>query len=300
MRLGFGMLVLAVFTAACSEDKAARVAAEWGCGPVEGINAISGDRAPAWILVGEVTETVEAPAAITDIACNLAASGEKLFVGVQDYFGGATDAETRMLADLEALARKGAPIIVATIGGDDHPYVVREKSKAEKAWARALTEKVAATGARHALLFVSRADAISEPIPPSGERFAGYSPMPVFLEGSVISLEVAGSPFPGASGPAVRIHPRAKDGFSGMLVLASLTRPAIAAPSGHEADPEGIATAVAPDEATEAAREAAIEQMAREAAGHLNGEYTPSPPISEEEREKLLRDLFQSLPETPE
>ncbi|MFT3723015.1 MAG: hypothetical protein QM773_05445 [Hyphomonadaceae bacterium] len=300
MRLGFGLLVLSVCTTACSDDRAARVAAEWGCGPVEGIKAISGERAPAWILVGEMTETVEAPAAITDIACNLAAGGEKLFVGVQDYFGGATDAETKMLADLEMLARKGAPIVLATIGGEDHPYAVYEKSRAEKAWAKALTEKVVATGARHALLFVSRADAISEPIPPSGERFAGYSPMPVFLEGSVISLEVAGSPFRGASGPAVRIHPRAKDGFSGVLALASLTRPAIATPSGHEAEPEGIATAVAPEEATEATRQAEIERMAQEAVGHLNGEYAPSPPVSEEERAKLLRDLFHSLPQAPE
>jgi hypothetical protein len=302
MRLGFGLVLLAVALGACGEDKVARLAADWGCGPVEGIKAISGEKAPAWILVGEMTETAEAPAAITDIACNLAASGERLFVGVQDYFGGATDAELKMIAGLHALAKKGAPVVVSLIGGEDHPYAVHDKSKAEKAWARALTEKVAAAGATHALLFVSRADAIAQAIPPSGERFAGYSPMGVFLEGGVVSLEVAGNPIPGAPGPAIRIHPQMQDGFTGQLALASLTRPLVAPSRAGDisGDPERVGAAQLQELATKAAREATIETMARDAAERLNGQYAPAPPISGEERERLLREQIERLQKTPE
>ncbi len=298
MRLGFGLFVLVMALGACGEDRAARLAADWGCGPVEGVRAISGERAPAWVLVGEFTETAEAPAAIADIACHLAASGETLFVGFQDYLGGATDAETRMVARLHGLIAKGAPIVVAPIGGEDHPYAVHEKSRAERAWARALTDKVSAAGARRALLFLSRADAIAQPLAPAGERFAGYSPMAVFLEGGVVSLEVAGNPIPGAPGPAIRIHPAMKDGFSGQLALASLTRPMLATmPGGAEvSDPERVAAAELPDEATPAAREAAIGKRAKDAAGGLDHLYAPTPPLSDRERQEILDKLLDSIP----
>ena len=189
---------------------------------------------------------------------------------------------------------------MATIGGQDHPYAVHEKSKAEKAWARALTEKVAASGARRALLFVSRADAISAPIPPSGERFAGYSPMPVFLEGGVVSLEVAGNAFPGAPGPAIRIHPQMKDGFTGQLALVSLTRPAMTPPSGQDSDTDRIASVQLPDEPSQTVREGEIQTMARDAAEHLNGQYAPAPLMTDQEREKLLHDLLENLQTAPE
>lgn len=228
MRWGLGCLALALGVSACAEDKAVRLAADWGCGPVEGLEAITGDKAPAWVLVGEFTETSEAPAAFADVACNLATDERTLFVGVSDYIGGATDAETRMLMDLDAMVAKGAPIIVGHTGGDDHPYIVRDRSKTEKAWARGLAQKVSAAGASRALLLVSRTDAIAEPIPPDGDRFAGYSPMPVFLKGGVISLEIAPQPAAGAYGPAIRIYPAMRDGFDGQLALSSLTRPRLA------------------------------------------------------------------------
>lgn len=202
MRWGFGCLAVTLAVSACSEDKAERLAADWGCDRVEGLEAISGDKAPAWILVGEFTETSEAPAAFADVACNLATDGRKLFVGVSDYIGGATDAETRMLIELNAMIAKGAPIFVGHTGSDDHPYITRDRSETEKAWARRLAQKVSAAGASRALLLVSRTDAIAYPIPPSGDRFAGYSPMPVFLRGGVVSLEVAPQPAAAAHGPA--------------------------------------------------------------------------------------------------
>ena len=228
VRLGFGCLALVLTLSACAEDKAARLAADWGCGPVDGLASIMGDKALAWVLVGEFTETSEAPAAIADIACHLATDGRKLFVGVSDYFGGATDAETAMLVDLKTMIARGAPIVIGHLGAEDHAYSVRDRSKTEKAWAGVLTGKVAAAGAAHALIFVSRTEAIAEPIAPDGERFAGYSPMPVFLKGGVVSLEIASQPAVGASAPAIRLYPAIRDGFAGELVLASLTHPGLA------------------------------------------------------------------------
>lgn len=224
MRSGFGLAFAALILAACS-DRPAELAAQWGCGPVDGLKAISD---PAWVLVGEFTETNEAPAAIADIACNLATDERKLFVGVSEYLGGASDAETRLLARLDEMIAKGAPIAVARIGGEDREYSVRERSKSEKAWAAAITAKVRASGATHALLFVSRADAIASAISPMGERFAGYDPMATFLEGDVVSLEVATDPIRGAPGPAIRISREMQNGFHGQLALQSLTRPMIA------------------------------------------------------------------------
>jgi len=228
MRLGLGFLVvIALAAAACSDERAIELAGEWGCGPVEGLAAIRGDDAPAWVLVGEFTETNEAPAAVADIACHLAADGRPLFVGVSEYIGGATDAETAMLGRLEAMIAKGAPLIVGRIGGADHPYTVRNKSRAEKSWAEALSAKVSAAGAARSLLLLPHSSAIAEPIPPIGDRFAGYSPMPVFLKGRVVSLEIAPNPAVGLPGPAIRIHPHMKNGFHGQLALDRMTRPKV-------------------------------------------------------------------------
>lgn len=304
MRLGFGLVVLAAALSACREDGRARLAADWGCGPVEGMRAIEGGNAPAWVIVGEFTETAEAPAAIADIACRLATGGERLFVGFQDYLGGATDAELRMIASLDSLVRKGAPIILAAIGGEDHPYAVHDKSRAEKAWAKSLSERVSAAGAKRALLLLSRADAMAAPIPAVGDRFAGYSPMPVFLEGGVVSLEVAGNPIKGAQGPAIRIHPTMKDGFDGQLALARLSRPSVArlipgSDAGAMDDPAQAASLDMSPGASQARREAEIAEAARAAAMRLSDADAAFGPISEGERRQLLDDLRLSLPRPP-
>lgn len=221
-RLGFLLLALA----ACAEAPADRLAAEWGCGPVQGLEAVTGDKSPAWIFVGELTETVEAPAAIADIACHVATDGHKLFVGVKDYAGGATDAETKMLASLDAMIAKGVPIVVGHIG--DGLSITRDRTEAEKVRARRLVQQVAASGAKRALLLVPYADAIAAPIAPIDERFAGFTPMPVFLEGGVVSLEIAPYSTGLATGPVITIYAEAKDGFDGLLALSSLTRPSLA------------------------------------------------------------------------
>jgi len=110
MRLGIGLLMMATLACpGCSDSDSARRAAEWGCGPVGGLEAISGEQMPDWLIVGELTETRDAPAAFADIACNLATDEHMLFVGVAEYFGGATDAEQHMLKQLEAMIARGAP-----------------------------------------------------------------------------------------------------------------------------------------------------------------------------------------------
>lgn len=228
MRLGIGLLTIATLACpACMDSAAARRAAEWGCGPVGGLDAISGEQMPDWLIVGELTETREAPAAFADIACNLATDEHLLFVGVAEYWGGATDAEKLMLEQLEAMIAKGVPLIVERIGEEEHPYTIRNKSKAEQAWAEALMARVSATGAEHALLLLPHASAMAQPVARIGDRFAGFSPMPVFLDGSVISLEVSGPPSPELSGPAIRFHPEKQGGFHGELALAHMTRPLV-------------------------------------------------------------------------
>jgi hypothetical protein len=217
--------------AGCS-DRAAELGAKWGCGPVDGLGQIVKGGAPGFILVGEFTETSEAPAAFAELACHLAArQGEKdgpLFVGVSEYLGGATDAETRMRVRLDALVAKGAPIAIGVIGGDDHPYSVRQRSLAEKEWARNIEVKVAAAAASRALLLMSRTDAIADTIPPRGDRFAGYDPMATFLpKNEVLALEIRNTPQAGVSAPAIRLYPKMTDGFHGQIALASLTRPEV-------------------------------------------------------------------------
>ena len=101
MRLGLAFLV-AAFLAACSEGRLDQARRELGCAPIDGLRPILGGKQPAWLVVGEFTETNEAPAAFAELACNLAAGGP-LFVGVSEYLGGATDAETRMRARLDEL-----------------------------------------------------------------------------------------------------------------------------------------------------------------------------------------------------
>ena len=220
---------LMVVLSGCS-DKPAEVTAQWGCGKVDGLKQVRGPKAPRYVLVGEFTETNEAPAAFAEIACNLAAyhsDGEgPLFVGVMEYVGGATDAETKLLVRLGEVIAKGAPIVVGTLGGEDHPFTVRNRSAAEAKWAKVIEAKVHAAGASRAILLLPRAYAIAEPIAPTGDRFAGYAPMATHLpEGQVIALEIASAPVNGLTAPAVRIYPATTGGFHGLLELASLTRP---------------------------------------------------------------------------
>lgn len=288
MRRRFGCLTLtptlALFLAlaACVDARDQR-AADWRCGPVQGLEALTGERSPAWIFVGELTETAEAPAAIADIACNLATDEHKLFVGVTDYAGGATDAETKMLASLNAMIAKGAPIVVGHIG--ESLSITRDRTNAEKSRARSLAQQVAASGANRALLFVPRADAIVTPIAPIGERFAGFTPMPVFLEGGVVSLEIAPYATGHRTGPEIRIYAEARNGFDGLLALSSLTRPSLALVL-----PERKAE---PAEPQESGPPGPDDQMRRVPTFNF-GDISP---ITEAEYQALYDEVLQAIPD---
>jgi hypothetical protein len=234
MRLGMGLLASGCLSlAGCSDGASARLAAEWGCGAVEGLEVVSGDRAPDWLLIGELTETREAPAAVAEIACNLATDGRPLFVGVPRHLGGDSDAEVRMRAQLDALIGKGALLIVELISYEDHPHFGAQEHTTAKARAQAITAKVSASGADRALLLLARANVLAQPLPGADGRFSGYSPMPLFLEGEVVSLQVAGAPDPSLSGPAIRMHAETTAGVHGELVLHRMTRPLIGPPPDH-------------------------------------------------------------------
>ena len=224
MRLGVGLALLAL-AAACSEARFEQARSDMGCAPVDGLKQLSRNT-PDYIIVGEFTETMEAPAAFAELACNLAASGEPLFVGVSDYLGGATAAEKEMRARLEALKAKGAPITIASVDDGNRPYDTRARTKSEKAWADAIAAQVKASGAVRALLLVSHTDARNAAWP-RGERFAGYDPMPMHLDGEVLSLEIGTAPAIGLKTPTLRLYPEKTNGFSGQIALASLTRPGI-------------------------------------------------------------------------
>lgn len=228
MRLGFGLLALGLCAAtACTDDPAARVAAEWGCAPIAGLGGLKGPDRPTWLLVGEATETAEAPAAVAALACHLAADGRTLFVGVSQYLGGDTDAEADMLAALADLAGKGAPLVVERIDAGDNAHAVPDRSASEKDWADALAARVSAAGAEQAILLLARAEAATTAFAPQGERFAGYSPMPTFLPGRVVSLEVVADASVAADAPAIRIRNAPVAGFHGELAFNRLTRPSL-------------------------------------------------------------------------
>lgn len=210
--------------AACSEN-IAEIGAGWKCGAVAGVDQIAVASAPSFILVGEFTETSETPAAFAEMACHLARSGRPLYVGVSEYVGGATDAETRMRARLDELVAKGAPIIVG-VAGEAREWTPRARTVAEKNWAAAIMAKVQASGAERALILLTRSDALAAPVRGAGERFAGFDPMATHLpEGEVLSLEVVQDEAMRES--TVALYPAISAGFHGRLALPRLTRPAL-------------------------------------------------------------------------
>ena len=116
MRLDFGNLgpvALALcLLAGCSGNDVTDFSAELGCGQVDGLVLLTGEKPPAYIIVGETIETKEAPAASAELACQLAARQPKespLWVGLPDYIGGTTDAVQAMRRRLSDLIAMGAP-----------------------------------------------------------------------------------------------------------------------------------------------------------------------------------------------
>lgn len=252
MRLGFGFLsVVALAVSACADDRSAQIAADWGCGPVDGVAAITRDGAPDWVLVGEATESNETPAAFADLACHLATDGQPVFVGVTQYLGGDTDAETAMLASLDQMIAKGAPLIVARISGSDMPYALRNRDRGEESWAATITTQVSATGAKRAVLLVPQADMLAAPVLATYDGIDAQDSKAVFLRGKVVSLEAIATPVEGLAGPTIRSFREAPNGFHGELAFNRVTRPMLAI----EYTDSIIAGAMASDPETIAAKD---------------------------------------------
>jgi hypothetical protein len=229
MRLGFGVLVSAAFAmSACADDRSAQVAVDWGCGPVDGVAAISRDGAPDWVLVGEATESSETPAAFADLACHLATDGQPVFVGVTQYLGGDTDAETAMLSRLDQMIAKGAPLMVERISGSDMPYALRNRDRGEEMWAATIAARVSARGAKRAVLLVPQADMLAAPVLATNDGIDAQDPKAVFLRGKVVSLEAIATPVEGLTGPTIRSFREGSTGFHGELAFNRVTRPILA------------------------------------------------------------------------
>jgi len=263
MRLGFGLLSVATLAvSACADDRSSQIAADWGCGPVDGVAAITRDGAPDWVLVGEATESNETPAAVADLACHLATDGQPVFVGVTQYLGGDTDAETAMLASLDQIIAKGAPLIVERIS--DVPYALRNRDRGEEIWAATITTQVSATGAKRAVLLVPRADMLAAPVLAVNDGIDAQDSKAVFLPGKVVSLEAIAAPVEGLTGPTIRDFHEAPNGFHGELAFSRVTRPMLAI----EYTDSVIASAIAAGPGADTARDprivAAIEREKRE------------------------------------
>jgi hypothetical protein len=223
MRLGVGVALLAVglFTGCLDEiDPAARL----GCGPINGVGQLTGEKPPTYILVGEPVETVEAPAAFAELACHLAARQTRdkpLWVGLSEYAGGTTEAERTMRARLDDLVDKGAPIVIGSLV-EGHPTSARDRNATELYWAETIMANVNAVGAGRALMLLPRVEGVAEPVYAISERYAEYEPMALSLPvGEVLNLAVGQTP--NLDAPTIRIYRTMTDGYMGQLSLGTLT-----------------------------------------------------------------------------
>ena len=235
MRLGIGLtlLVLGLF-AGCSgkTDLAARL----GCGPVNGVGQLTGERPATYVLIGEPVETVEAPAAFAELACHLAArqtQDKPLWIGLSEYAGGTTEAERTMRARLDDLVDRGAPIVIGSLI-EGHPTSARDRNATELYWAETIMANVKSVGAGRALLLLPRVEGVAEPVYAISERYAEYDPMALSLPvGEVLNLEIGQAQ--NLDAPTIRVYRTLTDGYMGQLSLGELT-PA-----------EAIADTTAPD-----------------------------------------------------
>lgn len=223
MRLGVGLTLLALgpFTG-CSGDT--DVAARLGCGPINGVGQLTGEKPPTYVLVGEPVETDEAPAAFAELACHLAArqtQDKPLWIGLSEYAGGTTEAERSMRERLDDLVDKGAPIVIGSLI-EGHPTSARDRNATELYWAETIMANVKSVGAGRALLLLPRVEGVAETVYAISERYAEYDPMALSLPtGEVLNLEIAQTQ--NLDAPTIRIYRAMTDGYMGQLSLAALT-----------------------------------------------------------------------------
>jgi hypothetical protein len=223
MRLGVGLMLLALgLSTGCAGET--DIAARLGCGPINGVGQLMGEKPPTFVLVGEPVETNEAPAAFAELACHLAARqtvNKPLWVGLSEYAGGTTDAERAMRTRLEELEARGAPIVIGSLI-EGHPTSARDRNAAELYWAETIMANVKSIDAGRALLLMPRIEGAAEPVYAMSERYTEYDPMALFLPaGEVLNLEVGQTP--NLDSPTVRVYRTMADGYMGQLSLAALT-----------------------------------------------------------------------------
>lgn len=228
MRLGFGNLgpvALALcLLAGCAGNDVADLSAELGCGQIDSLGALTGEKPPAYIIVGETIETKEAPAAFAELACQLAARQPKespLWVGLPDYIGGTTDAVETMRRRLSDLIALGAPMVVGkSMNGSITGASRREV--AERQWATAIGTSVHSASAGRALLLLPRSDGMAVRMIDADGRLEDYTPMALFLpDGQVMNLEIGHAI--GIGSPTIRIYLKITDGYMGQIALATVT-----------------------------------------------------------------------------
>jgi len=226
MRLGFGQLGLAValgLLAGCS-GKATDLSVKLGCGEIDGLGVLTSEKAPAFILVGEVIETNELPPAFAELACQLAARQPKdkpLWVGLSDYVGGSTDAERAMRKRLEDLIARGAPMVLGS-ASEGHTTGVSRREEAERLWAEDIKARMKSANASRALLLMPRFDGVAVRVTGIEGRFSDYTPMALFLpEGQVMNLEIGQATNIGS--PTIRIYTTMRQGYMGQIALGKVT-----------------------------------------------------------------------------
>jgi hypothetical protein len=228
VRLGFGNHGLAALAlgvlAGCSGNDVKDLSAKLGCGEVNGLAAITGEKPPAYILVGETIETKEAPAAFAELACQLAARQPKdkpLWVGLPDYIGGTTGAVQAMRRRLSDLVSKGAPIVVGN-SMEGSTTGASRREEAERRWAMAIRARVQSASAGRALLLLPRRDGVAVRVIDADGRLEDYTPVALFLpDGQVMNLEIGHAN--GIGTPTIRIYLKITDGYMGQIALADVT-----------------------------------------------------------------------------
>jgi hypothetical protein len=228
VRIGFrhfGLVGIALgLMAACFGGEMKDPSAKFGCGRVDGLEAIIGEQSANYVIFGEVIETEEAPAAFAELACQLAARQPKdkpVWVGLPDYIGGTTEAARAMRRRLDELAAKGAPIVLGK-SLEGHTVGLSRREEIEREWASTIMANVDAAGAERALLLVPRSYGVAARVIPGDRRLEEYTPMALFLpEGQVVNLEIGQAN--GVGAPTIRIYLRMNNGYMGQIAFETVT-----------------------------------------------------------------------------
>lgn len=223
MRWAVGPALAAALLAGCMGEKP-DPAAKFGCGPINGVGQLIGQKSPVFVLVGEAVETSEAPAAFAELACQLAARQPKdqpLWVGLPKYLGDTSGAERAMRERLDALVAEGIPMVLGA-ANDGHIVGASRREETERRWAGAILANMKSANAGRALLLLAKIDGVAEPVRAADESYLDYVPMALFLpEGQVMNFEIGQAT--GVGAPTIRIYTEMTNGYMGQIALDSVS-----------------------------------------------------------------------------